>query len=190
MLKVRLLVELDGFIKLLLSQESSSLSGKGLAEFLEIVLSLFGNLNASVALSDAGIKVLHLHVDGGQVGVVEHFGGVSLDGLGVELNSLREISLLVEIITLSLERVSIFFRVDALFLLCSHAGLSLCLGFGNCFFSLLLLVFFHLFLHLTSICLRLVLLSLHGIQINTGQFLKDIHESGIALHELHHHLGV
>ena len=186
-----LLVHADSFIDQAHLDLSVSFTVHGFGEFNVIVAT------AALSLSDGGVTsfdtfviLLHLEEAGGLVGVETQLLGAPVDGLLVVLESLNELFLFVELITLGLDGFGLFLGCDSEPLVFWECCLSL---------FLLLLLLFLLSGGLFSCALLagvFVLISILHLfllevsKVNSREYLEYVHKSLVRLHHLHEHLGV
>ena len=97
------LIEINSFIKFILCRHCTSFAGKSLAELLIIIVALLALLDCLIALFNALLVILHLIVCGSLVIDVSDLILIKLEGFIVFLESLSELLLLVELVSLVLD---------------------------------------------------------------------------------------
>ncbi len=165
-------------------------TGERLAELNIIIVACLALLDRLIALLYAPFVVLHLEVCGGLVVDVRDLVLIELERLVVLLESLRELLLLVELVSLVLDGLGLFLAGNLVPLLGGELLLLLLLLPGLIFSALLGRQLFVLLAEIFLLIFGLHLLGLHVHQVDACQLLEDIHETRVDLDDLHQHLRV
>lgn len=180
----------DGLGVLVHLSHGQGFAAESLAHLVAVVVFALRMGDSDFTLLNALSVLLHLEVDGTQVGVVNELLFVKSNSFAVESNGGFKVLVLVSSISLKLLIFSIFLALNLSLFLRGEGSLSLGLSLGISDF----LVGFHLGSVGLVTSFTLVFAShlflLHLAHVDAGQFLEDSVISGVRLHHLHEHLGV
>jgi len=165
-------------------------AAESLAHLVAVVVFALRMGDSYLTLLNALRVLLHLEVDGTQVGVVNELLFVKSNSFVVESNGGFKVFVLVCSVSLKLLIFSIFLGLNLSFFLRGEGSLSLGLSLGISDF----LVGFHFgsvgFVTSFTLGFASHLFLLHLAHVDAGQFLEDSVISRVSLHHLHEHLGV